>query len=151
MHAGSFWYFHHPLNMDYRTFNVRMWSFCIRTHTENLVLQSDQEISFHTFSIQLTTENLARKRSPTNSRSNSPRKILSSKFSIHLTTKIRKFLSTKFSIHLASKIRQALSTKFTNPFTTKTRNILFNKIQHQPPHKDYEKRKSTEFSIHLIT
>ena len=35
MHAGLFCWFHNPPipNRDYRIFNMRMWSFCMRVHT----------------------------------------------------------------------------------------------------------------------
>ena len=35
VHAGLFWCFHSPPNsdMDYRIFNMCMWSFCMRIHT----------------------------------------------------------------------------------------------------------------------
>ena len=35
VHAGLFWCFHYPphLDMDYRIFNVRMWSFCMHMCT----------------------------------------------------------------------------------------------------------------------
>ena len=40
--TGVFWCFHNPPNsdMDYRIFNMQMWSFCLRIHTEYLGLLS---------------------------------------------------------------------------------------------------------------
>ena len=40
VHDGLFWCLHNPPNsyLDYRIFNVRMWSFCMRIHTGDLGL-----------------------------------------------------------------------------------------------------------------